>query len=288
VDTSSQLWVETSAGPLAYTDTGRGDPVVFVHGVLANSRLWQRVAPLLEDRCRCIIVDWPLGSHTRPMRPDSDLSPPALAELIVELLDALGLEQVTLVGNDTGGALCQLVVAQHPQRVSRLVLTPCDAYENFPPRLLFLPLQFAARVPGGLRILLSLLRLRVLQRLPFSFSGLTRRLDRNTISAWLQPALDHPGVRRDLAKVIRGIDRRYTLEAAAGLRAFDQPALIIWAPKAPFFPMKHGQRLAADLPRATLLLVDDSNAFISEDQPERTAQVIADFLRESPPTEQPM
>jgi pimeloyl-ACP methyl ester carboxylesterase len=282
VDPGRHRQVETSAGPIRYTDTGSGEPLVFVHGVLANGRLWQRVVPLLDDRYRCVVVDWPLGSHLHPMHPDADLSPGGLTELIMEFLDALSLDQVTLVGNDTGGALCQMVAARHPRRLSRLVLTPCDAYENFPPRLLFLPLQLAAIVPGGLKVLLWLLRLRLLQRLPFSFAGLTKRLDRDTITAWLRPGLDSPGIRRDLAKVIRGVDRRYTLEAAARLPEFERPTLIAWAPEAPFFPVKDAERLAADLPQSTLVSISDAYAFVPEDQPRRTAEVIAAFLRATP------
>ena len=274
--------LSTSAGPVRYLDQGAGEPLVFVHGVLANGLLWQKVWPLLTDRRRCIVPDWPLGSHPTAMKPDAVLTPPRLADLIIEFLDELGIERVTLVGNDTGGALCQIAAANHPDRISRLVLTPCDAYENFPPRLIFLPLDVAARIPGGLKVLLRLLRLRVMQRLPNSFAGLSKRLERDVIAAWLEPGLRDSGVRRDLRKVIRGIKRRYTVDAAAKLKSFDRPVLVAWAPEARFFPIRYGERLVTDLPQAELVRIDDAYTFVSVDQPERTADVIAAFLDSHP------
>lgn len=270
--------IETPAGPIRYRDDGEGEPLVFVHGVLADAGLWRKLIPLLSDRYRCLAPDWPLGSHPQPMRAEADLSPDGLVEVIIGFLDALELETVTLVGNDTGGALSQLVAARHPERISRLVLTPCDAYENFPPRSIFWPLALAARIPGGFAVLLWLLRFRLLQQLPFSFAGLTKRLDPSLIRTWIEPARRQPGVRRDLAKVVRGIHRRYTLEAAEQLRTFEKPVLIAWAPQARFFPLRYGERLAADLPNARLALIDDAYTFVSEDQPQRTADVITSFM----------
>jgi pimeloyl-ACP methyl ester carboxylesterase len=276
------LELRTSAGPIRYLDVGDGEPLVFVHGVLADGQLWRKVVPLLAGRYRCIVPDWPLGSHKVLMSPDADLSPPGLARIIVEFLDGLGVEPVTLIGNDTGGALCQVVATEHSERVERLVLTPCDAYENFPPRAIFWPLQMAARLPGGLFVLAQALRLPIMQRLPFSFAGLTKTLDPSLVNAWLTPARTDRAVRRDLAKVIRGLNRSYTLNAAKGFRDFTQPTLIAWAPEAKFFTMRYGERLAADLPTARLERIDNAYAFVSEDQPERTAQLIADFVDASP------
>ena len=273
---------QTSAGPVRYRDVGRGEVLVFVHGVLADGQLWRPVVSLLQDDHRCLVPDWPLGSHKRAMHADADLSPPGLARIIVEFFDALGLSSPTLVGNDTGGALCQIVAAEFPDRVGRLVLTPCDAYENFPPPAIFWPLQVGARLPGGLAGLLRALRWRPLQRLPFSFAGLSRRIDAALVREWVRPAATDPGVRRDLIKVIRGIDRRYTLDASEKLRSFHRPVLIAWAPEARFFTMPYGERLAHDLPDARLERIMDAYTFVSLDQPERTAELIAGFVAGSP------
>jgi pimeloyl-ACP methyl ester carboxylesterase len=135
-------------GVVSYRELGTGDPVVMVHGLLNNGLLWREVAETLAKDFRVIAPDWPLGSHQPAMEPNADLSPPGLAALVAAFLEELDLRGVTLVGNDTGGAICQLVAVDHPERLARLVLTPCDAYDNFPPAM-FRPLLLAARVPGA-------------------------------------------------------------------------------------------------------------------------------------------
>ena len=140
--------VRVEGASVRYRELGSGEPIVLVHGLLNNGLLWRHVAPALAGEFRVIVPDWPLGSHEVPLGPGADLSPPGLARVIAGFLAARELEQVTLVGNDTGGALCQLVVTSQPERVGRLVLTPCDAYENFLPPM-FRPLQVASRVPGA-------------------------------------------------------------------------------------------------------------------------------------------
>src|SRR3954447_17590560 len=119
--------VDPPAGPIRYRERGEGPPLVFLHGIVANGALWRRVVPALADRYRCITPDWPLGSHELGMREDADMSLPGLARLVGEVLKVLDLDDVTLVANDTGGAIAQWVAVQNPPRLGRLVLTPCDA-----------------------------------------------------------------------------------------------------------------------------------------------------------------
>jgi pimeloyl-ACP methyl ester carboxylesterase len=119
-----QREVELPQGTIRYRESGEGDPIVFVHGVLVNGDLWRGVAPRLAAQGnRCIVPDLPLGAHELPARPDADLSPPGLAQLIVDFIGALGLERPTVVGNDTGGALTQIAAANHGERLGRVVLT---------------------------------------------------------------------------------------------------------------------------------------------------------------------
>jgi pimeloyl-ACP methyl ester carboxylesterase len=270
--------VDTAAGRIRVWETGAGTPLVFVHGLLTNSLLWRKVVPALSADYRCIVPDWPLGSHAEAMRPDADLTPDALVDVIVSVLDALGLERAVLVGNDTGGALSQLVTARHPDRVAALVLTNCDAYDIFPPRI-FAPLMASARVPGGLFVLGQVLRVRPLWRLPIAFGWLAKRpLHPGVVTAWLTPSRRDRAVRRDLAKVIVGIDPRYTQEAAAALAAFDRPVLLAWAPEDRLFPIAYAERLAASLPDATIERIADSYTFVPEDQPDRLAAVIGAFV----------
>jgi pimeloyl-ACP methyl ester carboxylesterase len=284
-DDLTATWHETgtSAGPLRYRDLGAGEPLLFVHGVLSSSTLWQPILAPLAGVGRCVVPDWPLGSHNVPMNPDADLSPPGLAALIVEVCDRLGLDEVTLVGNDTGGALCQLVAAFHPERVRRLILTPCDAYDNFPPSKVFWLLNLAARTPGGLRVTGQVMRVRALWRLPVTFGHLLKhRPDPTVISGWFDPLRRHAGVRRDLAKVIRTLDSRHTVDAAERLRSFTRPALLAWATEDRVFPFEHARRLAGAIPNARLEAIDDSYSFVSLDQPGRTAELIATFVKETP------
>lgn len=270
--------ITLTPGTIRYRDVGSGPTIVFVHGALVNGALWRKVVPRLARDFRCIVPDLPLGSHAIPMRPEADLSPPAIARTIAELLEKLDLRDVTLVGNDTGGALCQLVVTRHPERVGRLVLTPCDAFENFPPKI-FAGLVLAARVPALLGTILQATRIRSLARSPLVFGWLAKHgLDDATLDSYLRPVRENRGVLRDLAKLARGLDPRLTLEAADRLHGFGRPVLLAWAPEDRLFPIAHAERLAALLPDARVARIDDAYTFVSEDQPERLAELIATFV----------
>jgi pimeloyl-ACP methyl ester carboxylesterase len=269
--------VELPAGRIRYRDTGEGPPIVFLHGLLVDGALWRKVTPRLEGSFRCLVPDLPLGSHTEPMKSGADLSPRGVARLVGDFLEALDLDDVTLVANDTGGAIAQIFVADRPPRVGRLVLTPSDAFDNFLPPM-FRPLQWVARIPGGLTPGLNLLRARRLRRLPLAFGWLSRRPVPDDVSdAWLRPFLTNAGIRRDLARFLRAIDKDETLDAAERLRRFDRPVLLVWTPEDRFFPFEHARRLAELLPDARLEEVIDSYTFIPEDQPERLAELVAEF-----------
>jgi pimeloyl-ACP methyl ester carboxylesterase len=270
--------IDLPQAAIPYRDSGTGAPVVLLHGALVDGRLWRKVVPELEQAARVVVPDLPLGSHRTPVKPGADLTPPGLARLVADFLAALDLHDVTLVGNDTGGAIAQLVATRHPERIGRLVLTPCDAYENFLPPM-FRPLQWAARVPAVLTAALQPLRIPAARRLPFAFGWLSKRpIDRAVTDEWIRPFLTDRRIRRDTAEFLRGIDKRYTLQAAQDLARFEKPALIAWAPEDRFFPLAHAERLAATLPDARLERIEDSYTFVSEDQPARTAELIRAFV----------
>lgn len=266
-------------GRIRYREAGTGDPIVLVHGLLTNSELWRAVIPRLASDFRVIAPDWPLGSHELPLGEGADLTPPGVAQLIADFLAALELEGVTLVGNDTGGAMCQLVAVHHPERLGRLVLTPCDAYENFLPPA-FRPLQALVRVPGATFAVLNSMRLARSRRAPLAYGWISKRADDALTRAWIEPALRSREVRRDATALLKGIHSRYTLDAAARFGEFTKPVLIAWAPEDRFFKLRFGERLARDFPNARLELIDDSFAFAPIDQPERTAELIGAFARE--------
>ncbi len=270
--------IELTAGTIRYRDSGQGPPILFVHGLLVDGTLWRKVVPALEDRFRCIVPDLPLGSHTIPMKPDADLTPPGVADLIAEFLEALDLQDVTLVANDSGGALTQILVAGgRTDRIGRIVLTPCDSFDNFFPPL-FRPLQKLAKAPGGLRAALDPLRVRKLRRLPMAFGWLTKRpVPDDVTDGWLRPCHTDPAIRRDATKFVATVDSSHTLAAAERLHTFDRPVLLAWAPEDRFFPLEHAHRLAALFPDARVEEIPDSYTFVSEDQPERTADLIGGF-----------
>jgi pimeloyl-ACP methyl ester carboxylesterase len=269
-----------SQGTIRYRELGAGEPILLVHGLLANGLLWQEVAPQLARDFRVIVPDWPLGSQELPMSVGTDLSPLGLASIVAGFMSELELKDVTLVGNDTGGAICQLVAVYHGERLARLVLTPCDAYENFLPPA-FRPLQALARVPGAVYVIAQSLRPRAARRLPLAYGWLAKRGIADDLSdAWLAPALSSASIRREIAAVLKGISSRYTLDAAERFGEFDKPVLIAWAPEDRFFKLRYAERMRAAFPNARLELIEDSYTFVSIDQPQRTAELIAAFARE--------
>jgi pimeloyl-ACP methyl ester carboxylesterase len=269
--------VDLAAGTIRYAERGSGRPILFIHGFLVDGGLWDEVLANLPDGHRCIVPDLPLGAHRAAMKPEADLSPPGLAKLVDDLMGALGLEDVTLVGNDTGGAIAQLVATRHPDRFGRLVLTNCDAYENFLPPM-FRYLQVAARLPGGLWPLAKTIRFDVVRRAPMGYGWLTkRRIDDALLDRWTEPIRTNADVRRDSAKLLRGISKRYTLEAAERLHGFDRPALIAWGRDDRFFKPRYAERLTDAIPDSRLEWIDDSRAFVPIDQPRRLAELIASF-----------
>jgi pimeloyl-ACP methyl ester carboxylesterase len=276
--------VRLSAGTIRYRERGEGRPVVFVHGFLTNADLWRAVVPpLAEAGHRCIAPDWPLGSHTVAMHPDADLTPYGIAALIAELLEALDLDDVVLVGNDTGGALAQMVATRHPERLGALVLTPCDAFANFP-AWWSKPLRPIGRSPALMRLAGQPLRLRAVQRLPLVYGWVVKRHPPREIAAgWIEPGLRDGGVRRDFGKAFAATRPSQTLEAARRLPEFRGPALVVWSrERTRIYPLAHGRRLAALL-GARLELVDDAYIYVPEDQPGRLADLIGEFLAEARP-----
>ena len=272
--------VRLPGGTLRYRERGAGPTLLFVHGLLVNGALWRKVVPELAPDFRCIAPDWPLGSHEVPLGDAADRTPAGIAQLIADFMAALELEDVTLVGNDSGGALSQLVVTRHPERVGRLVLTPCDAFDNFPPKM-FRYLGWAAKVPGGMAPIVQSMRLRANRRTPIAFGWLTKRRLPNVVSDhYVNPVIRDRRIREDARAFILGVDSADTLAAAEKLREFDRPVLLAWAPEDRFFPIAHAERLAELLPNARLERIDDARTFVSEDQPQRLAELIAGFVRE--------
>jgi pimeloyl-ACP methyl ester carboxylesterase len=236
------------------------------------------VIPHLVSQFRCIAPDLPLGAHSHPMHPDADLSPLGVAQLVADFLEALDLHEVTLIGNDTGGAICQLVIAHHPERITRLILTNCDAFEQFFPPLVS-PFSFGARVFGiqFANFLALVLHARSAQRL-FVAALAHRRPDLAELDAFFSPLLHLPGVRSDVTRFLRAVSNRYTLEAAQIFSSFHQPVLLVWGKDDPFFSSRLAVRLQKAFPDARLQFLSNSRAFVPVDQPEVLAHQITEFM----------
>ncbi|MGD8317022.1 MAG: alpha/beta hydrolase [Myxococcales bacterium] len=271
--------VDLPQGTLRYDDVGSGPAVMFIHGLHVSAKLWRKVTPPLSSVARCIVPDLPLGSHEIPLRADADLSVEGIAKLVSDLLDVLDLRDVTIVGNDSGGVIAQLVAARHSRRVGRLVLTTCDAYEVFPPAH-FRYLRLLPLVPGLTALTAkALFHVKALRNAPLAYGLLAKSgIPDDIVRGYCEPPAKSAAVRRDVNKFIRSASSRITLQVADELRSFDRPALLLWTPEDHFFPVSLAERLRSDLPNARLALIDDSYVFSAEDQPERLADEIARFV----------
>jgi pimeloyl-ACP methyl ester carboxylesterase len=273
--------IELSAGSISYEDTGGAGPViVLVHGLLMTASLWDEVVEELGPGFRCVRPTLPLGAHRQPMRPDADLSLRGQVGLLVEFLERLQLDDVTLVFNDWCGA--QLLVAEGwDARVGRLVLASCETYDNYPPGLPGRVAALAARLPGGLAAVLKPLRLRALRRLPMTFGLMSKRpIPDELVDQWLEPALSQPAIRRDLRKYAGDTreGRRQLAGANSRLPGFGKPVLVAWAAEDKVMPIQAGRQLAASFPHSRFVEIPDSRTLIPIDQPQALAHSIAAFV----------
>jgi pimeloyl-ACP methyl ester carboxylesterase len=271
--------VQLPQGAIRYRDVGEGEPIVFVHGYLVDGRLWTETAEQLASSHRCLVPDWPLGAHASAMNEDADLTPPGIARIISDFLDALDLRGVTIVANDSGGAMSQVLVTRHPERIGRLVLTNCDTFENFPPSV-FKLLPPLAKLPGAMAVVGLPFRVPALRRAAFAPFA-KRPIPAELVDSWMKPSQSDPAINRDTAKVTAGMNKRFTLEAAERLKTFDRPTLIAWAPEDRVFKLADARKLAGTIPDARLETIDDAKTFVALDQPQRLAELIGDFVAET-------
>jgi len=270
--------IQLTQGTVTYRDEGTGPAVVLIHGLLVDGHVWDPVVSALSGRARCVVPELPLGSHRIPMPAGADLTPPGIAALIAELMARLELHDVTLVANDTGGALAQLVVANHPERLGRLVLTNCDAFENFPPSSFKPVLRVLSRVPGAVAGLAFGGRFKAVRTVSMKAMPLTvEPVPDELLKSWVEPLRDRR-IRRDLLRVMRAISPKHTLAAAEKLPAFDRPALIVWGMRDPFFPIGDAKRLAELLPYSSIERIQNARTFVQLDAPDRLAELVAEML----------
>jgi pimeloyl-ACP methyl ester carboxylesterase len=277
---ASMPQIELSAGPIEYSDTGGTGPVlVFLHGVIMDGSVWRNVVASLEPDYRCVVPTLPLGAHRQPMHESADLSLRGLALLVGEFLERLELHDTTLVLNDWGGG--QVLLSENrAQRIGRLVLTSCEAFDNYPPGLPGRFIWLAGQIPGGIKFAMDLFRLRALRRAPGGWGWMSKRpVPNEVMDNWFRPAQTQAEIRRDLAKYARTLPPKATLlDWAEKMRSFERPVLVAWAVEDKIMPREHGRRLAELFPNARLVEIEDSYTLIPEDQPDLLARLIRDFV----------
>ncbi|UXA13507.1 alpha/beta hydrolase [Mycobacterium sp. SMC-8] len=270
--------VDVPAGSIAYGDTGGDGPVlVFGHGLLMDGRQRRKVIPLLPGY-RCITPTLPLGAHTMPMADDADLTQTGVAGILADFLDALDLDDVTLVLNDWGGG--QFVISEgRDERVGRLVLASCEAFDNFPPAPAR-PAALLCRLPGGGWVLSRLLGTRFFRHSRRAYGAMAKNgIPDSLFDEWFGPAARNAAVRRELVKFATGAPpRRRLLEMSQKLVGFGRPVLVVWAREDRMMPLAHADRLVELYPDARKVIVDDSWTLIPEDQPAIMAQLLRDFV----------
>jgi pimeloyl-ACP methyl ester carboxylesterase len=275
--------IEVPAGVIEYDETGSGPPVVLLHGLLMDHTLWDRVLPLLPEGFHYLRPVLPLGAHRRAMNPGADLTLPGQVRLVADLLDALNLQDVTLVHSDWGGALF-LTARGLDHRLARQVILPCEAFGNFPPGLPGRMVALAVRVPGGVQLAARQLRIGWLRRLPLLYGQMARRpVPGQLIRRWTEPVLTDPAIRRDLLAYCRGpFDKAALVRDTEALRRFQGDVLVLWSPDNKVMPPEHGGRLAALIPRARYAEIPGAYVLSMLDKPEAVAREMGAFLTVAP------
>lgn len=270
--------IELPQGTVHYRDEGRGEPLVLVHGLLVDNRVWDKVVPLLSSRFRVIAPTMPFGCHRTPMKPDADLTTAGIAKLIDDFAAALDLDGYTLIGNDTGGAWAHVSATRHPGRVGRLVINSSDLEKNFLPPM-FKPLEVLAPLPGSQWLIGQVLGVRAMQRTPWAQGWLSHTpIDPEVTASSAEGLRTDPALRCDCRKLLRGFDNRLTVQAAKDLATFARPTLWAWGADDKFFPIEQARRIAATMPDARFEVIEGSRTYTPIDQPERLAELVTDFV----------
>jgi pimeloyl-ACP methyl ester carboxylesterase len=241
--------VQTASGRIAYSEQGTGPVALFIHGVMLNGHLWRHQLAHLSDIRRCIAVDL-LAHGDTEIPPDQDLSVTANANMLEEFLDALSIEQVDLVGNDSGGGIAQIFAASYPQRVRSLTLTDCDAHDNWPPEAFKPFLAMAAN--GGLpRTLNAMLSDPDIYRSPQALGPAyehPERVSDKSIAIYLRPLVRTAQRTRDFQRFLAAFDNTHTLAIEARLKTLEAPTLIVWGTDDAYFDVKWSRWLADTIP----------------------------------------
>jgi pimeloyl-ACP methyl ester carboxylesterase len=259
--------VKIKSGPVSYLDTGgAGRPALFVHGLATSSYLWRNVIDLLDGERRCVAFDLPLHGST-PAAADQDFSLPGLAAFLRDCCDALGLTDIDLVGNDTGGAICQAFAAGQPERLHTLTLTNCETHKNLPPKLL-LPAAWLARAGLTTGYMMRLARDIDRGRRRMYGSGYEdlSNLPLDVARAWLEPLCGTRERARQNERILPSLHARDLLAIEPALRRLRVPTLIVWGTGDMFFRRKWAYWLRDTIPGATEVIEFDKARLFFPDE----------------------
>ncbi|GKU80099.1 alpha/beta fold hydrolase [Paenibacillus sp. L3-i20] len=270
---------QIEGGRIKYHDYGSGQAIVFLHGALSNGNTWRKVLPLLAHQFRCIAPDLPFGGHSVPLNADTNLNPTGISTLLKQFIDTLELDNIILVGNDTGGAYAQIFATTYPDTISQLILCNTDAFEVFPPKTFSL-LKQGVKIPGFTWLMAQAFRFKPLLKTSLVLGLLSHTLSKKELSElYVHHFIHQKGVREDFIKVVNGWSTDYTLLAAEKLVNFQKPVLVIWgADDTKLFPLELGQRVYCIFPKAHFKVINHSLTYVQEDQPEAFVNGLLDFL----------
>ncbi|MFD0589339.1 alpha/beta fold hydrolase [Paenibacillus sp. GCM10027627] len=270
--------VHIQAGTINYRDEGEGPVILFMHGSLSNGQTWRKVIPLLSKHYRCIVPDLPLGGHSIPLLPSTDFTPPGIAAIMKQFVDALHLDEFILLGNDTGGAYAQVFTMLFPERVTKLILCNVDAFEIFPPKT-FALLQLAVKIPGFSFLMAQLFRFKPALRASWALGPLSHKVREGEFrDLYVHNYITNSEVRANFVKVVKGWSPKHTLEAAEKLASFYNPVLVLWGADDQLFPIELGKRVSGIFPNAQFVIVNHSRTLVQEDQPEMFALHLQQFI----------
>jgi len=272
--------VETPSGRISYAEAGAGPVALFVHGVLLNKHLWRRQLAGLSDIRRCIAVDL-LAHGDTEIAPDQDVSVAANATMLKQMLDALAIDQVDLIGNDSGGGIAQIFAALNPGRVRTLTLTDCDTHDNWPPEA-FRPFLDMAAAGGLTDTLNALLSDKALYRSPGALGPAYERPENVSdadVETYLRPLVRTQQRTRDLQRFLAAFDPRHTLAVEPQLRQLMAPTLIVWGTDDVYFPVKWAHWLAGAIPGTKAVVeFDGARLFFPEERAEAFNNALRNHL----------
>ncbi len=273
--------VDVPQGTIAYREYGASnlDTLVFVHGLFLAGSVWDDAILNLSNSHHCIVLEMPFGGHRTMFNDNADLSLIGTAKLLADIIETLGLQNVTLIGGDFGAVVCKLALARFGQRIGRLVITNCDALEVFPAEG-FEYFEKLPSIPGALWITAqAMYRIRALRRGKKSFGAFTHRpIPDEMLLDWIEPMAQRPNNRRDIAKLLRSIDSELTLALPQELAQTAKPIHIIWGADDHLFTLALARRLRAAIGQTAVLSeIPRAKTFVFYDAPEAFAQAIENF-----------